>query len=155
MVVAGGCQWDGMFSVLPEGEVDGDCGVGDVGFAQEADDVEGVFVSFGGDLHGQKCFAVGCLDGESVEFLKGDPAGVVGDECRCIGVEPVTGQVVVGGHLGHDRVDAGFLGVAGIDVRGGTVADALQDGCGAADEFDVAMNATGRDPTCQAGAVPR
>lgn len=25
--------------------------------------VEGVFVSFGGDLHGQKCFAVDCLDG--------------------------------------------------------------------------------------------
>jgi hypothetical protein len=54
-----------------------------------------------------------------------------------------------GGHFGHDRVDVGFLGVAGIDVGGGTVADALQDQCCAADEFDIAMDATRRQPVAE------
>ncbi|MGA7204767.1 MAG: hypothetical protein WBX27_09075 [Specibacter sp.] len=44
-------------------------------------DDDEVAVSFGGDLHGWKCFVIGGLDGESVEFFKGDPDGVVGDEC--------------------------------------------------------------------------
>ena len=107
-ILAAGGEWDGVFAILAEGEIDGVGGIGDIEFAQETGDVE--------------------------------------DECRGLGVEPIQSQVVVGGHLGCDRADACFLGVAGVDVGGGTVADTLQDERCAADEFDVAMNVPGRQP---------
>ncbi|WP_265981264.1 hypothetical protein [Arthrobacter sp. MI7-26] len=60
------------------GEVDGVVGVGDVEFAEESDDVEGVFVSFGGDFQGQEGFDVGGVDCEAVEVFEVDPGGVSG-----------------------------------------------------------------------------
>ena len=80
VVVASCGEGDGVFAVFVVGEVDGVGGVGDVESAQEPGDVEGVFVAFGGDFHGQERFGVCGLDGESVELFEVDPGGVVGDE---------------------------------------------------------------------------
>ncbi|WP_139244227.1 hypothetical protein [Arthrobacter alpinus] len=73
----------------------------------------------------------------------------------CCGVEGVIDDdeiVVAGGRewdgvfsiVSEGEVDGvgGHLSVGGVDARGGTVAHALHDGCGVADKFDVAMDAT-------------
>ncbi|UVJ41252.1 hypothetical protein [Arthrobacter sp. CJ23] len=46
---------------------------------QEAGDVEGVVVAFGGYLHGQERFGVCRVDGESVEVFEFEPGGLVRD----------------------------------------------------------------------------
>ena len=137
------CQRDGMLTVFAVSEVDGVVGVGDVEPAQEPGDVEGVFVPFGGDFHGQECFGICCLDGESVELFEFDPGGVARDESCGIGVEPVRREVVLLGHFSDDSVDGCFVRVAGIDIGGGAVADSLKDERGAPYEFHVAMDAFG------------
>lgn len=88
-VVVSACgQGDGVVSVFVVGEVDGVVGVDDVEPAQEAGAVQSVFVSFGGDFHGQECFGVRCLDGESVEVFEFDPGGVLRDEGCGVGKKP-------------------------------------------------------------------
>ena len=67
MAASGGERYD--FAVFVVCEVDGVGGAGDVESAQEAGDVEGVFVAFGGDFHGQERFGVCGLKGESVELF--------------------------------------------------------------------------------------
>ena len=66
-----------------------------------------------------------------------------GTKADGVGVEPVGREVVVRCHVGDDGVDGVWVGVAGVDVGGGAVADALEDERGTADEFDVAVGAGG------------
>jgi hypothetical protein len=63
------------------------------------------------------------LDGESVEVFEFDPGGVVRDEGCGAGVEPVGCEILGRGHFCHEGVDGSVVGVAGVDVGGGSVSD--------------------------------
>lgn len=84
VVVSAGVEWEGVFALLVEGQLDGVGDADDVDFAQESGDVEGDFVSFGGDFHGKECFVISCLDGQAVYLFECDEVALSGTNAEAL-----------------------------------------------------------------------